>query len=62
MLPKGTHDYDKFIKPSELAACLRKTQLEMHNISGMTFNPITKNYRIGKDVDVNYLVHASRPE
>jgi 2-polyprenyl-6-hydroxyphenyl methylase/3-demethylubiquinone-9 3-methyltransferase len=62
MLPKGTHDYDKFIKPSELAACLRKAQLEMHNISGMTFNPITKNYRIGKDVDVNYLVHASRPE
>lgn len=62
MLPKGTHDYDKFIKPSELAACLRKANLEMHNISGMTFNPITKNYRIGKDVDVNYLVHASRPE
>jgi 2-polyprenyl-6-hydroxyphenyl methylase/3-demethylubiquinone-9 3-methyltransferase len=62
MLPKGTHDYDKFIKPSELAACLRKAQLEMHNISGMTFNPITKNYRIGNDVDVNYLIHASRPE
>jgi 2-polyprenyl-6-hydroxyphenyl methylase/3-demethylubiquinone-9 3-methyltransferase len=62
MLPKGTHEYDKFIKPSELAACLRKAQLEMHNISGMTFNPITKKYRIGNDVDVNYLVHASRPE
>jgi 2-polyprenyl-6-hydroxyphenyl methylase/3-demethylubiquinone-9 3-methyltransferase len=62
MLPKGTHKYDKFIKPSELAACLRKAQLEMHNISGMTFNPITKKYRIGNDVDVNYLVHASRPE
>jgi 2-polyprenyl-6-hydroxyphenyl methylase/3-demethylubiquinone-9 3-methyltransferase len=62
MLPKGTHEYDKFIKPSELAACLRKAQLQMHNISGMTFNPITKNYRIGNDVDVNYLMHASRPE
>ena len=62
MIPKGTHDYDKFIKPSELAACLRKAELEMHNISGMTFNPITKNYRLGNDVDVNYLMHASRPE
>jgi 2-polyprenyl-6-hydroxyphenyl methylase/3-demethylubiquinone-9 3-methyltransferase len=62
MIPKGTHDYGKFIKPSELAACLRKAELEMHNISGMTFNPITKNYRLGSDVDVNYLMHASRPQ
>jgi 2-polyprenyl-6-hydroxyphenyl methylase/3-demethylubiquinone-9 3-methyltransferase len=34
----------------------------MHNISGMSFNPITKNYRLGSDVDVNYLMHASRPQ
>ncbi len=59
LLPKGTHEYDKFIKPSELAACLRKAELELKNISGMTLNPLTNRYSISKDVDVNYLVHAS---
>jgi len=61
MLPKGTHDYDKFIRPSELAKWLRAAGLELQNISGMTYNPITKNYKLNaKDVSVNYLVHAKK--
>jgi 2-polyprenyl-6-hydroxyphenyl methylase/3-demethylubiquinone-9 3-methyltransferase len=61
MLPKGTHDYDKFIKPSELAQWLRAAGLELQNISGMTYNPITKNYKLdANDVSVNYLLHAKK--
>jgi 2-polyprenyl-6-hydroxyphenyl methylase/3-demethylubiquinone-9 3-methyltransferase len=61
MLPKGTHDYDKFIKPSELAQWLRAAGLELQNISGMTYNPITKHYKIdANDVSVNYLLHAKK--
>lgn len=61
MLPKGTHDYDKFIKPSELAQWLRAADLELQNISGMTYNPITKHYKLdANDVSVNYLLHAKK--
>lgn len=61
MLPKGTHDYDKFIKPSELAQWLRAAGLELQNISGMTYNPITKHYKLdADDVSVNYLLHAKK--
>jgi len=61
MLPKGTHDYDKFIKPSELAQWLRAAGLELQDISGMTYNPITKHYKLdGNDVSVNYLLHAKK--
>lgn len=61
MLPKGTHDYKKFIRPSELAKWLRDAGLELQNITGMTYNPITKSYKLNpNDVDVNYLVHAKR--
>lgn len=61
MLPKGTHDYDKFIRPSELAQWLRAAGLELQNISGMTYNPITKHYKLGaNDVSVNYLLHAKK--
>lgn len=61
MLPKGTHDYDKFIKPSELAQWLRAAGLELQNISGMTYNPITKHYKLDpSDVSVNYLLHAKK--
>lgn len=59
MLPRGTHDYDKFIKPSELAASLRKHDFTLQDITGMTFNPLTRRYRLGRDTDVNYLIHAS---
>ncbi len=63
LLPKGTHDYAKFIKPSELAQWLRDSGLVLEHMTGMTYNPITKHYKLDeKDVDVNYLIHASRPE
>jgi len=59
LLPKGTHDFEKFIRPSELAKMIRSAGLEMSNIIGMTYNPITKKYRMNpEDVDVNYLVHC----
>lgn len=59
MLPRGTHDYEKFIKPSELARDLRDQQFDLLDITGMVYNPITKRYSLGNDTDVNYLVHAS---
>lgn len=61
LLPKGTHDYGKFIRPSELAQWLRQAGLELQNISGMTYNPITKHYKLdANDVSVNYLLHAKK--
>ena len=59
MLPKGTHEYKKFIKPSELASAVRANQMEVIDITGMTYNPITKHYKLGPDVDVNYLMHCA---
>jgi len=59
MLPRGTHEYRKFIKPSELASVVRKNQLEVQDITGMTYNPITKHYKLGRDIDVNYLMACS---
>jgi len=56
MLPRGTHEYAKFLKPSELAATARQAQLEVSDITGMSYNPLTKSYRLGRDVDVNYLM------
>ncbi len=61
LLPRGTHDYEKFIKPSELARFCRGAGLELRNVIGMTYNPLTKRYALGSDTDVNYLVHAQRP-
>ncbi len=61
MLPKGTHEYAKFIKPSELDEWARKAGLQLKNIIGMTFNPITNHYKLGKDVDVNYMTHYLSP-
>ncbi len=61
VLPKGTHDYKKFIRPSELASWLRAAGLTLRNVSSIIYNPLTKNFRISdKDVDVNYIVHATR--
>ena len=61
LLPRGTHEYSKFIKPSELASWLRAAGLELQTITGMTYNPITKNYKLNpNDVDVNYLIHAKK--
>jgi len=56
LLPRGTHEYAKLIRPSELAAYCREAGLAMADLTGMTYNPITKVYSLGRDVDVNYLV------
>lgn len=58
LLPKGTHDYAKFIRPAELARWCRDAGLEVRDIVGMTYNPITRVYSLGRDASVNYLVHA----
>jgi 2-polyprenyl-6-hydroxyphenyl methylase/3-demethylubiquinone-9 3-methyltransferase len=60
LLPKGTHDYMKFIKPSELARHCRDSGLEVRALIGMTYNPFTRTYSLGGDTDVNYLVHCVR--
>ena len=56
LLPKGTHDYAKFIKPSELASFARSAGLEVVDLIGMTYNPLTKIYALENDTDVNYLM------
>ena len=61
ILPRGTHDYAKFIKPSELARHCRSAGIEVREIIGMTYNPFMKTYSLGSNTDVNYLVHAVRP-
>ncbi|HVS26345.1 MAG TPA: bifunctional 2-polyprenyl-6-hydroxyphenol methylase/3-demethylubiquinol 3-O-methyltransferase UbiG [Burkholderiales bacterium] len=58
LLPRGTHDYAKLIKPSELARFCRDAGLNVEHITGMTYNPFTKIYALGPDTDVNYLLHA----
>jgi 2-polyprenyl-6-hydroxyphenyl methylase / 3-demethylubiquinone-9 3-methyltransferase len=60
LLPRGTHDYEKFIKPSELAAMCRAAALQVSGITGMTYNPLTKVYSLGNDADVNYILHATK--
>ena len=63
LLPKGTHDYARFIRPSELNRWVREAGLETRDITGMTYNPLTKVYRLdSRDVDVNYLVATDKPE
>lgn len=61
LLPRGTHDYAKFIKPSELSRWCRDAGLDVGHLVGMTYNPLTQVYALGRDADVNYLVHATRP-
>ncbi len=60
LLPRGTHDYAKFIKPSELAQYCRNAGLTLANLTGMSYNPVTNVYSLGRDTDVNYLVHCVR--
>jgi len=60
LLPRGTHDYAKFIKPSELARDCRHAGLAVGEITGMTYNPFTQRYALGRDTGVNYLVHCVR--
>jgi len=60
MLPRGTHDFAKFIKPSELTRWCKQSDLEPDELTGMTYNPLTKHYALGRDTDVNYLIRATR--
>ena len=59
LLPKGTHEY-KVHQTSELSSMMRDNSLEVCEVKGMSYNPITKNYWLGKNVDVNYLIHAKK--
>ncbi len=61
LLPRGTHRYDRFIRPSELCQWLRESGLEVNDISGLHYNPITRSVMLGGNVKVNYLVHAVKP-
>jgi len=55
LLPRGTHEYARFIRPSELVAHCRAAGLELAELTGMTYNPLTRAYALGRDVDVNYI-------
>lgn len=61
LLPKGTHDYAKFIRPSELDACIRASGLQLLDITGMNYDPFTRDYSLSRDVDVNYMVCCEKP-
>ena len=61
LLPRGTHDYAKFIKPAELSQFARNANLELQALKGMTYNPLTKIYSLNHDTDVNYLMACSKP-
>lgn len=60
-VPPGTHDWRKFVRPSELAAALRRSGLEITELAGVTFNPLLGEWNLDKDLDVNYMACAKRP-
>lgn len=62
LLPKGTHEYNKFIKPSELAGWIREAGLDMQDMTGLHYNPLSRHYWLGPNVDVNYMVATRRPD
>jgi len=62
MLPKGTHDYKTFIKPSELCQSARHAGLELQGMVGIEYSPFSKRFSLGKDIDVNYIAAFRRPE
>jgi 2-polyprenyl-6-hydroxyphenyl methylase / 3-demethylubiquinone-9 3-methyltransferase len=62
LLPKGTHEFAKFIRPSELTEWARHAGLDIEDITGMSYNPLTRTYRLGQDIDVNYLLGCQKPE
>jgi 2-polyprenyl-6-hydroxyphenyl methylase/3-demethylubiquinone-9 3-methyltransferase len=61
LLPRGTHRYDRFIRPSEITGWLRNAGLDVKQIQGLHYNPITRSVLLGSHVNVNYLVHAVKP-
>jgi 2-polyprenyl-6-hydroxyphenyl methylase / 3-demethylubiquinone-9 3-methyltransferase len=60
LLPRGTHDYAKFIKPSELAQSCRNAGLNLADLTGMSYNPISRVYSLGSNTDVNYMIACRR--
>jgi len=60
LLPKGTHDYAKFIRPAELDEWSRQAGLKLRDLTGMSYNPLTRTYSLGRNIDVNYLAHGIR--
>ncbi|TRX75830.1 bifunctional 2-polyprenyl-6-hydroxyphenol methylase/3-demethylubiquinol 3-O-methyltransferase UbiG [Pseudomonas mangiferae] len=60
LLPRGTHDFKKFIRPSELGGWCREAGLKVEDIIGLTYNPLTRRYRLERDVDVNYMIQTRR--
>ena len=60
LLPKGTHDYSKFIKPSELENWIRQADLSLRELTGMSYNPLSQTYSLGHDVSVNYLMYCQK--
>ena len=62
LLPRGTHEYQKFIRPSELEGWARQAGLQLKSSIGLLYNPFTREYSLGPDVSVNYLMHFQRPE
>ena len=60
-LPRGTHDWKKFVRPSELARGLRRNRVSVDDISGLTFNPLSGEWKISNDVSVNYVLFGTRP-
>jgi len=62
LLPKGTHDFAKFIRPSELDRWIRAAGLTTQDMTGLLYNPLTQSYKLGPDVDVNYMVRSRREE
>ena len=61
ILPRGTHEYLKFIRPSELARWGREAGLELIDLTGITYNPLTRSFRLSPNTDINYLAHFKRP-
>lgn len=60
LLPRGTHDYAKFLKPSELAQSCRNAELNLIDLIGLSYNPLSKTYWLGKDTDVNYMISCRK--
>ncbi len=61
LLPKGTHDYAKFIRPSEMESWARRGGLQVKELTGMSYNPLSRQYSLGRNIDVNYLAYCIRP-
>lgn len=61
LLPAGTHEYEKFIRPSELEEWARRAGLDLQGMTGLHYNPLTREYSLGPNVDVNYMMHFRRP-